>query len=408
MNVFGFLNLMRSIYGKKLPDLEHIQDKGLLAVKIAQHFALRIDFLDEEVCRHLSRLFTNARPGRKKNGKELIEQFVDKKWFDNFLSFEEIPFTAASIGQVHYGILKNRDSVIIKVIKEDFIKQFLKDLHSLRRLIKIAIFFYPKLRKVFDPLSILNHIEQYTISELDLQNEIQGMKKLQQIADKYKNRYDLSKLRLPFYYEDLSNSNVLVARKIEGYTFDDLLNNNKLTMQSLLGLFHIHGLFLFAEGTFHGDIHPGNIILGNDSDIYFIDTGALTSSNEKMTKGLFKFFTALSHYQYDKAASFLNGMAERQIKGKKYDDFYQKFLLLYKDFKGKSVSQVSLTKKMMDTIKLGINCGMEFDQGMFPIIKSLMYLDGMVLRCNPDAVLMENMQESIENFKKVIGDEINN
>ena len=176
-------------------------------------------------------------------------------------------------------------------------------------------------------------------------------------------------------------------------------------MQALLELFHIHGLFLFAEGTFHGDIHPGNIILGDDSYIYFIDNGALSSSKFKMTRGLFKFFSALSQYEYDKTSQYLNDMADVKIEGKQFDNFYQKFLVLYKDFKGKSVSEVSLTKKMMDTIKLGIHSGMEFDQTMFPIIKSLMYMDGMVLRCNPDVVLIEKMKGSIENFKRVIDDE---
>ncbi|MDY7031742.1 MAG: AarF/ABC1/UbiB kinase family protein [Thermodesulfobacteriota bacterium] len=402
MNVFGFINLMRSIYSKKLPDLERIQDKGLLAVKIAQHFALRIDFLDERVCMHLSKLFTNARPVKGKKGKELIEKFIDKNWFDNFSSFEEIPFTAASIGQVHNGILKNGDSVVVKVIKEDFKEQFLKDLRSLRKLVRFLIRFYPKLRKVFNPLSILNHIEDYTISELDLKNEIKGGEKLQQIAEKYKDRYDLSKLKFPYYYKELSNSNVLVSKKIEGQTFDELLNKKQLTMQTLLELFHVHGLFLFAEGTFHGDIHPGNIIRGDDGCIYFIDNGALSSSNSKMTKGLFKFFTALSQYEYEKSSAYLNEMADVRIKGKQFNDYYQKFLVLYKDFKGKSVSEVSLTKKMMDTIKLGIHSGMEFDQSMFPIIKSLMYMDGMVLRCDPDIVLIEKMKAIIENFKRVI------
>ena len=37
-----------------------------------------------------------------------------------------------------------------------------------------------------------------------------------------------------------------------------------------------------------------------------------------------------------------------------------------------------------------------------------MYLDGMVLRCNPDTVLIEKIKDSIENFKKVINDEIDN
>jgi ubiquinone biosynthesis protein len=56
----------------------------------------------------------------------------------------------------------------------------------------------------------------------------------------------------------------------------------------------------------------------------------------------------------------------------------------------------------METIKLGVNSGMSFEQGMFPIIKSLMYLDGMVLRANPKAILMKDMRQFIDEFRKII------
>jgi hypothetical protein len=39
---------------------------------------------------------------------------------------------------------------------------------------------------------------------------------------------------------------------------------------------------------------------------------------------------------------------------------------------------------------------------MFPIIKSLMYLDGMVLRCRPQAVLMEDMRPFIGRLANLI------
>jgi len=55
---------------------------------------------------------------------------------------------------------------------------------------------------------------------------------------------------------------------------------------------------------------------------------------------------------------------------------------------------------MMKTTKLGVNSGMRFEKGMFSIIKSLMFLDGMVLRCNPDAVLLEDMRQFVDGFKK--------
>jgi hypothetical protein len=36
------------------------------------------------------------------------------------------------------------------------------------------------------------------------------------------------------------------------------------------------------------------------------------------------------------------------------------------------------------------------------IVRSLMYLDGMVFRCNPNAVLMENMKSFIDDFERLI------
>jgi ubiquinone biosynthesis protein len=54
---------------------------------------------------------------------------------------------------------------------------------------------------------------------------------------------------------------------------------------------------------------------------------------------------------------------------------------------------------MMETIKLGINHGMEFDEDIFPIIKSFMYMDGMVLKCRPEAVLMKDVREFIKTLK---------
>ena len=96
-------------------------------------------------------------------------------------------------------------------------------------------------------------------------------------------------------------------------------------------------------------------------------------------------------------------MAERQISGAKFTDFEKKFIALYADFKEKTVSQVSLTRKMMQTIRLGVISGMHFDEGMFDIIKSLMYLDGMVIRAKPDAVLLKDMRRFIQEFKDLIG-----
>jgi ubiquinone biosynthesis protein len=193
-----------------------------------------------------------------------------------------------------------------------------------------------------------------------------------------------------------------VSEFVTGETFDELLERRALPYERLLQLFDLHGFYLFGAGVFHGDIHPGNVVLEPDGRICLVDTSAISSIGTRVKNGLFRFFVALSSYDYDAGARHLNEMALTPIDGAAYARFRERFFALYAEFAGKTVSQVSLTKKMMDTIKLGVHSGMEFERGMFAIIKSLMYLDGMVLRCRPEAVLMEDMRPFIGNLKALI------
>jgi len=400
MNWIGFIRLMRNIYGRDLPDLEKIQKQGLLAVKIAQVFALRIDFLNEGKCRHLSRLYRHTLELPSEAVKRLLDGYTDPSFRGRFADITERPLASASVGQVHRAVMKNGTEAIIKLIKQDFTKNFVRDVRSLERLFRMIIFFYPKLQKVADPVGILNNIEDYTTRELNLLNEIQGQEILKEIYHRQKNRFDLSRMRFADIYKDLCNENVLVAEFIDGRTFDELLDAEQLPYEELLKLFHIHGFYMFGVGTFHGDIHPGNIIL-KDGCLYFVDTSAISHAGPKIRRGLFEFFKALAYWDYEKCAYFLNKMADREIEGQRYEAFAKKFVQLYGDFTESTVSRVSLTQRMMETIKLGVNSGMVFERGIFAIIKSLMYMDGMVLRCRPDAVLMRDMRPFIaeaENF----------
>ena len=403
MNWFQFGRLIHSIYGRdgKLPDLDWIEGLGLLAVKLGQVHALRIDFLDREKCEHLARLYRHNATLATENFLELLRASAVPGFFDHFESIEPTALASASIGQVHRAQLKSGEAVVIKAVKRNVRTQFIADVASLKRLFRLATFIYPKLRQVGDPVGILGDIEEYTLSELDLRHEVAGQNTLRTIYEQQRNSFDLSRLAFARVYEPLCNENTMVSEFIPGRSFDELLETGDLHYERLLELFHIHGFYMFCVGTFHGDMHPGNVLLAGDK-LWFIDTGYIGHVGPKIRRGLFGFFAALSEYDYPRCAAALNRMSERELAGPAFDEFRGRFLKLYSDFEGASVAQISLTRKMMQTIKLGVHSGMTFEKGIFAIIRSLMYLDGMVLRCKPDAVLLRDMRRFIHEFEKLV------
>ncbi len=402
MNIWSFSGLLYEIFRKNPPDLKKIEDKGLLAVKLGQMLALRFDFLPPETCTVLSELYQNTDRMPPEDFADLLASHVDDGWREHFAEIDEEPMASASVGQVHRATLDGGAPVVVKLIKKDFAAGFRKDVRTVTRLFRVLTFVYPRLKKVADPLGLLEMIEHDTLAELDLTNEISNQILLRDICERHRHEVDLESLAFPQTYPELSNTNVLVTEAIAGATLETRLERGDLEYFHLKNLFRLHGFFMFGIGVFHGDLHPGNVILDGNR-FYFVDCGAIGRVSDKLRRGLFQFMKHLSTNDFPNCAAALRSMSDREISDSRYKVFLPKLLKLYKDFPGRTVSEVSLTEQMMHTIKLGVHHGMSFEKGMFPIIKSLMYIDGMVLRCNPQAVLMEDMREFIPQLEEFVG-----
>lgn len=391
MNTANFLRLMWMIYGKGKVDIKKIQKMGLLAVKIGQVHALRADFLDPAKCQELTKLYRAAPPVPS---EEVLSK-IDRSLFSEL---DEKPLASASIGQVYRAQLKKGgDDVVVKIVKSRFKQQFTQEVQSLKKFFNFVAKIYSKFSSIFDPQAILKHIEQYTLQEMDLRNEMKGHDALKKLYEENKDAPELENLRFPKIYKELSGSDVMVSEFLDGPTFDQALQEGNLPFHQLLELFKIHAFYLFKLGMFHDDLHPGNMMLV-DGKIYFVDTGAVGHVKKKMRLGLYSLFKSLSVYDYSACAKHMNEMSNIQIKGEAFEHFEKAFLELYKEFKGKTLKEVSLSRQMMESIKLGINCGMRFDENAFSVIKSFMFLDGMALRAKPDCVLMDEVKELFESF----------
>ncbi len=321
---------------------------------------------------------------------------------DHFKNIEMKPFAAASIGQIHRAELKDGSKVVVKIIKSDFEASFKRDVKRMKRWIRMGLFFNPRLRKVGNPIGLLAHIEDYTLRELNLLNEIDGRNQLIAHAEAIETHFAMPKLKFPKMWEALSNEHILVMEEITHPTLEDHLEAGTFTWPDMLELFRIHGAFMFGLGTFHGDLHPGNAMMDDQGNFIFIDTGAICNAPEHVRNALFGFFYFLAKGELKNAFDAMLTMAAVRPTGKTLETYYASMNELYDGFVGTSVSEVSLTEQMMKTVKAAVLAGCAFGEEAFPIIRSLMYMDGMVLKGHPSVDLISSMGPYLDEFSILI------
>ena len=401
MRFLTFVRFMRQITRKKPADLDWIQRQGLLAMKLAQIFALRPDLLGVEKCRQLQKLYQRASSLPSEDMMSNLKTNAPDGFFEAFEDIDSEPLAAASVGQVHRGRLKTGEEVVIKFVKKANAKSFTKEVIRMRRWLKIFMFISPKLRKVGNPMALLNHVADYTLKELDLRNEIIGANTLLEIKEDVKEDFPMELLRLPKYWPDLSNEKVLVSEFIEGISLEEGIESGSLEWETLLQLFRIHGAYLFGVGTFHGDLHPGNCIIDKNDNFVFIDNGAICHAPEHVNRTLFTFFEHLANKEVDLAAKSLLNITKADTSKINLKKYYSKMEEIYDGFNDKTVTEQSLTKVMMKTVRAAVELAKaDFGEEAFPIIRALMYLDGLVIRTHPDAKLIVSMKPYLREFRE--------
>ena len=383
-------------------NIDAIQSMGLLAVKLGQIFALRPDLIEPDRCIELQQLYSRASTIPEEDSQKLLDRFAPDGFMDHFKNIEMKPFAAASIGQIHRAELKDGSKVVVKIIKSDFEASFKRDVQRMKRWIRMGLFFNPRLRKVGNPIGLLAHIEDYTLRELNLLNEIDGRNQLIEHAEDIENHFAMPKLKFPKMWEALSNEHILVMEEITHPTLEDHLEAGTFTWPDMLELFRIHGAFMFGLGTFHGDLHPGNAMMDEQGNFHFIDTGAICNAPEHVRNALFGFFYFLAKGELKNAFDAMLTMAAVRPTGKTLDTYYASMNELYDGFVGTSVSEVSLTEQMMKTVKAAVLAGCAFGEEAFPIIRSLMYMDGMVLKGHPHVDLISSMGPYLDEFSVLI------
>ncbi|MDT5288731.1 MAG: hypothetical protein QOF88_3620 [Mycobacterium sp.] len=196
--------------------------------------------------------------------RRLIEDDLGGPVTTLFAEFDDRPMAAASIGQVYRARLHDGRDVAVKVQYPGVDVAIRADMKNLAMFLK---FWRSAIPTVSTP-ELAAEIARNMESELDYEREARTQHELAVLFA------DHPFIAIPDSVAERSGRKVVVTELFDGVSFDaicELPPADRDRVGEIVYRFYIGSLFLHNE--FCGDPHPGNILLGRDGKVGFIDFG---------------------------------------------------------------------------------------------------------------------------------------
>ncbi len=242
------------------------------AMKVGQMATLAGDFLPPEMIEKLKILQNESPPMDFVVVKSQIEAELGSSIESLFDTFDEKPFKAASIGQVHRATLDGQE-LVVKVQYPGVDESCDSDLRHMRRIFKLTGFAYDK--KIIDEM--FEELKRMLHEELDYTNEAQNLRAFQ---EQHKNDPFVV---IPNIIAERSSGRILTLSFEDGIALDEVREHVDQETCNLIGenIFKLFGRQLFRDHLVHGDPHPGNFAFRKDGTIVLYDFGCVKRVSER-------------------------------------------------------------------------------------------------------------------------------
>ncbi len=284
------------------------QEMGVLWVKLGQLLSMRSDLFPPELCSALAKLQERAEGFSPRLAKEIIESELGGPVSEFFSEFEETPWAAASIAQVHRARLKKEKIwTAIKVRRPEIDRVFNLDMGLIRGLFRFMGRFsiMPYMRWG----DMLWELEQVFNEELDYRYEVSNQVRLRKSLTRHNiyvpkvfKKYCTRQILVMEFVEAVSMSDYLQVLKTDPVRAEKWLKKNNIDAE-VAGRKLLYSYYrqVLEDNLFHADLHPGNIFLLRENHISLLDFGSVGSNEGDLLRKYKLYLEALSTGQYSKA-----------------------------------------------------------------------------------------------------------
>ncbi|WP_180114172.1 AarF/ABC1/UbiB kinase family protein [Acinetobacter sp. YH12063] len=288
-------------------------------MKVGQIASQYKDIFPPEVAKAISKLQRQAPAMPFAEIKAQVEQELGNPLAQIFKSFEEQPFAAASIGQVHKAVLPNGQQVVVKVQYpgvEEACESDLKQVRLALRLMGVLKIDRKLQNKLF------REIQDSLDNELNYEIEAQNL----DVARAFHSALD-DKIIIPQVYKDYSSRHILTLSLELGDSIETASTWSQETRNALgRRLFRAIGREIFFLKRFHCDPHPGNFAFRQDGSVIVYDYGGVKTLSPEIVSHFKQLINAARKHDIPLMEQQLDALHSLNELGKFPTELYEQWL----------------------------------------------------------------------------------
>jgi len=390
---------LRAPRGQRLR--EALERLGPIFVKFGQVLSTRRDLLPFDIADELALLQDRVPPFPSEVAVAIIERSFGRPLGEVFVDFTHQPVASASIAQVHFAVIKDRNGltreVAVKVLRPGMLNVIDKDL-SLMRMMAAWVDRLSADGKRLKPREVVAEFDKYLHDELDLIREAANAAQLRRNMD------GLNLVLIPEMLWDFCHTEVIVMERMNGVPISQVerlrqagVDIPKLARDGVTIFF----TQVFRDGFFHADMHPGNIQVSLDSATFgryvSLDFGIVGTLTEYDKEYLAQNFTAFFRRDYKRVAE-LHVESGWVPADTRVDELESAIRAVCEPYFDRPLKEISLGMVLMRLFQTSRRFNVEIQPQLVLLQKTLLNIEGLGRQLDPELDLWSTAKPFLEKW----------
>jgi ubiquinone biosynthesis protein len=308
-----------------------------------------------------------------------------------FSVFDVKPIAAASLSQVHKGVLKREGQIVSIKIQRPGIKQMIEsDLDILASLADLLDQQFEGLA-TYDLPELVQVIRRHMMTELDFRSEMRNMGIARSSAAD-------TPVYVPKSYGRYCTDQVLVMDYVPGVRYGELATGSRHDRRRIA----TQGLAaatkqILEDGFFHADPHPGNLLITDKMNLCIIDWGMVGRLTEKDRFELIDLLRAI----VDKESDTLMHSVLRLCKTRRGNatasqpSIERDLLTLLDTYHAVPIKQMNVGQFLVDVMSIVRDHQLRLPTEHAIMIKALVTAEGSARQMYPELNVVAEVKESV-------------